>query len=274
MFTKYMNKYILLFLIIIILLFIYKNYYNTFYNQKLQTRKLFYSIKNLNLNDTTSIFWTGGYDSTFRLCQLLIDEKKKVQPIYLNLKYMDSSQYDFISHRRNKHKELQTMKKIRNQLNLMYPYTKELLKPLLIINYIPPNEIADKKALIIHYKLGKFARPYTQYERLARFSLIYPKPIEVGVDKCGTGLDNATRDVRIGKGENCKIKDDLKGYEMALDVFKNIRMPIVHLDKKDMYQIATRNGYATILKLTWSCWFPKSNGEACGNCEMCKKRYI
>ena len=35
------------------------------------------------------VFWTGGFDSTFRICQLLIDEKRKVQPIYVNVSSID-----------------------------------------------------------------------------------------------------------------------------------------------------------------------------------------
>ncbi len=35
-------------------------------------------IKKISLkDDATYLFWTGGYDSTFRLCQLLIIYKKK-----------------------------------------------------------------------------------------------------------------------------------------------------------------------------------------------------
>ena len=46
---------------------------------------LFYFLKpkiSENFEDATVyLFWTGGYDSTYRLCELLLIEKKKVQPI-------------------------------------------------------------------------------------------------------------------------------------------------------------------------------------------------
>ena len=38
------------------------------------------------------VFWTGGYDSTFRICQLLIKEKVAVQPVYISDKYIDNHQ--------------------------------------------------------------------------------------------------------------------------------------------------------------------------------------
>ncbi len=228
----------------------------------------------LNLKNVTSLFWTGGYDSTFRLCQLLIDEKKKVQPIYLACRHIDSTKQDFFSDRQSQNKEIAVMQKIRHLLFKQYPCTRLLLKPLLIVNKIRPNCVADKKAMYIHYQLKQYARPYTQYERLARFSLYYPTNIEIGLDKCGTGLDKATNKFRIGMGANCRIIDDLPDKFKALDVYRKFRFSIVHLDKNNMLIISKKNGYANILKMTWSCWFPGKDGKPCGICEMCRKRII
>jgi len=36
-------------------------------------------------DDIYFVYWTGGYDSTFRLCEMLIKEKKVVQPLYVSL---------------------------------------------------------------------------------------------------------------------------------------------------------------------------------------------
>ena len=36
------------------------------------------------------VFWTGGYDSTFRICQLLVRYKTAVQPVYITDKYIDN----------------------------------------------------------------------------------------------------------------------------------------------------------------------------------------
>ena len=62
------------------------------------------------------LFWTGGYDSTFRLCQLLIKYKKKVQPIYISDPNLDN--YENKKTKRKNHKnEINAMIKIRNKLN-------------------------------------------------------------------------------------------------------------------------------------------------------------
>ena len=231
-------------------------------------------INRLNLKNTTSLFWTGGYDSTFRLCQLLIDEKKIVQPIYVACPYIDSTKKDWFSNRSSRNKEIKIMQKIRKQLFKDFPHTRNLLRPLIIVYKVRNNFIADQKNLYIYYVLKKYARPYTQYERIARFSLYYPTNIEVGLDKCGTGLDNATQRFRTGIGANCRIKNDLPNKYQALDVYRKFRFGIVHLTKENMLRIAEKNGYKHILELTWSCWFPKWNGNTCNKCEMCQKRVL
>lgn len=244
-------------------------------NVNLNQEQLDEYTKNLPVNldnNTVSIFWTGGFDSTFRVCQLLFDEKKKVQPIYLLCDDVDSPSTNMIDHRKNTDKELESMEKIKNYLLTKYPDIGRRLNKLLIVNKIPINFEYDKMAQIVHNKLGYFARTYTQYERMARFSKYYPgKYIEVGVDKCGTGLDRATKKYRIGKGGSCRIRDNLYGNDRCMLIFKKFRMPIVHLDKKEMYNIALKGSYEDILGMTWSCWMP-INGNPCGRCEMCQKR--
>ena len=39
---------------------------------------------------TTYLFFTGGYDSTYRLCELAIIKKRVVQPIYISDPFIDN----------------------------------------------------------------------------------------------------------------------------------------------------------------------------------------
>lgn len=222
----------------------------------------------------TYLFWTGGYDSTFRLCQLLLVENKMVKPVYLAMDNVDSPYTNLIQHRKNKYQEIKTMNNIRKYLGEIYPQTKKTLLPTLYIHNIPQNKYINKAAYDIHYNLKKFARPITQYERMARFSFYYPiKSIEVGLEKCGTGLDRATKEFRIGHGENCKLTNNLPNYAKSLGIFKKFRYPMVHMTKKDCYEYAKKYGFDEILKKTWSCWFPSASGKPCNKCQMCKYRF-
>ena len=79
-------------------------------------------------NKKIYIFWTGGYDSTFRLCQALIDEKKIVQPIYVSDIIDNLPQSS--TRRKNQKFEMNSMKKIINTLHQKFPYTRRTLLPL------------------------------------------------------------------------------------------------------------------------------------------------
>lgn len=229
------------------------------------------------------IFWTGGFDSTFRICQLLIDEKRKVQPIYLSGQHVDGYFITGLKIRRNNMKyEINTMNKIRKYINKKYPYTKKLfLKTIIIDNIIEdPQYILAMKNLyfqkfgilspILNQSCGYFSRPYNQYTSLVQYAKYYKYPIEISVEKCDTGLDTHTKKYRTGIGHNCTL---IENKPINLKIFDKLRFSVVHLTKQDMLKIAKRNKYDDILKQTWSCWFP-INGKPCGKCDMCKHRVI
>src|SRR4051794_16587124 len=68
------------------------------------------------------LLWTGGWDSTFRLLQLLLLHRVPVVPHYLEDPTRASTQI-----------ELRTMARIGEHLGEAYPYTRELLQPLRIV---------------------------------------------------------------------------------------------------------------------------------------------
>jgi len=234
-------------------------------------------------SNTIHLFWTGGYDSTFRLCQIILDEHKKVQPIYVNTLSTDG--YYWLGSkikRKNVNFEKKAMDKIRNYLYKNYPIsTKLLLNTIYIteINEDPNYNIAMKNiyfkkfgilAPILNQPFGYFSRPYNQYTALSHYSKNYKYPIEIGVEKSNTGFSLFTKKYRIGQGHNCKL---IPNKSNDLKIFDKIRFSIIHLTKKNMLEIAEKNNYDKVLKLSWSCWFPK-NGYPCGNCDMCSHRLI
>ncbi len=217
-----------------------------------------------------SIFWTGGFDSTFRLCQLIKDGEE-VQPIYLNMKNVDSQGESL---RENSKIEKQTMNKIRQYLYKKYPGSEKLLKPTLIINKLKPNNKITIGYKLLHYNLEYFSRPITQYERMARFSWDYPTTVESCVENADSGFNIVLRKYKFSLGKDCRIKNKkFKGIHNMIHIFDKLRFPICHLTKDDMIKEAKENNFYDVLKMTWSCWFPK-NGKACGKCDMCIHRPI
>ena len=76
----------------------------------------------------TNLFWTGGWDSTFRVLQLLLLHKRSVQPYYV----IDED-------RRSTGMEIHTMIKIKDLLYNLHPDTRKLLLP---IRFIDVHDIA------------------------------------------------------------------------------------------------------------------------------------
>lgn len=230
-------------------------------------------------NKIKYILWTGGYDSTFLLCWYFLVRDEPVQPIYIMCKGLDSK-YGIIG-RKNQDQEIKTMKHIRKLLIEKYPYKKARLLPTYYVYSIKKNNKITKDFIYLHRRQHFFSRDISQYERIARLSLEWDYPLHIGLEKCGTGLDEATTGSRMNEGtDNCmliplnSLINNKKPKE--LDIFRKLRFSIVHLTKEDMKQISldSNNYFYDILQMTISCWYPDNNGKTCNNCPMCKSRII
>lgn len=213
-------------------------------------------------NSMKYVYWTGGFDSTFIICYRLLVEKCEVQPIYLSYKLDNSKNASY--YRKSTAIEKDIMDNIRRELNKTYPETIELLKPTIYVDesiYDPVFERMFAKPEMI------FKRPQNQYKEMAKYAHHFNNKIEVGSMKVfyknnyGRYLDTHERK----EGEYYVLPDD--------SPLHNLIYPIRDYTKKDMYKIAKDNGFAYLLHMTWSCWFPR-NGTPCYRCPMCRDRVI
>ena len=228
----------------------------------------FYYIKNLNKeyfnnNDVTYIFWTGGYDSTFRLCELLIIKKRIVQPIYVSYN-LDSERNSDMWVRKNKKNEIETMNNIKKILNIRFPYVKSLLRP---IQFIENNFIDNNYDSNIHkLNLWPNKRKIHQYINLGKITYHMKVPIELGV--LGIDLDsNFIKFINkhIDRDTNKLIVD--KNHPLYYFEF-----PLFNKTKKDLCRIAKYHNFDDIIRKSWSCWFPQNN-KPCKKCPMCRHRF-
>ena len=256
----------------------YKSHCNSFENQILTDDDE--TIPNMNYNvhnekDVHYLFWTGGYDSTFRLCQLLLVEDKPVRPIYLMCGNVDDSD-DWLTmvSRKNVSTEITTMKDIRTELLRNNTHLANKFLPTFYVVSIKKNLETTAKFKRLHKYLKYFSRDINQYERMARFSKEFKFPIEVGLENCGTGLDEATKGKRVGQGSSCQLMNNLPLKYQDLEIFRDFRFPICHLTKEEMKTISLNNNFYYLLVMTFSCWYPDKDGNAFGKCQMCKKRII
>ncbi len=228
--------------------------------------------------DTHYVCWTGGYDSSFRVCQL-VHAGKRVQPIYLGMDGVDDEENKlFRIQRKNKTNELQAMEQIRRSLEDIYPDAQYLLMPTLYINdFLETNFEIKKCASYLHSKLGWFTRNVNQYERILQIAYHSSEPLEICIENADDGLSKSIKKFVGGVGRDCRLIDKLPDKYKCACIFGLLRFPVIHLTKKDMLEIATQEGYRHVLAYSWSCWTPVLVNGAfvpCGQCDMCRHRII
>ena len=188
----------------------------------------------------TNLFWTSGWDSTFRLLQLLIVEKKKVQPIYLVRSEQSVGQ------------EVNAMMRIRKEFFAKYPHLKESFLPIMFFDEL---EIKIDEDILNRYQiLSEKYQVNQQYLLLAQLCRnANLRNVEIGFE------GPITENTAPINDNNCII-------------FKNYKTNIIDLTKKNIERISIENQWMNIMKHTVSCRRP-SETVACGLCGPCQIAY-
>ena len=225
-----------------------------------------------NIDKIHYIYWTGGYDSTFRLCEMLINEHKIVQPIYINFNLDNDCKEcdDKLWYRRNRRQEMNAMKRIRKAIINKYPNFKNKLLETDIVN----NDIIDKN--FEKYFIKKFfsnnlwpkKRLFHQYYFLSKYALYNKIKIDTGV----LGMHKKSKLYQYLSNHLVKIENNWEIQNNSSPI-SHLRFPLFNRTKKALLDKAKLYSFDDILKLSWSCWFPK-NDKPCGICPMCRERII
>ncbi len=210
-----------------------------------------------NSKKEVEIFWTGGYDSTFRVVQLSRMDVV-IRPYYLSDNRIAESY------------EIAAIEKA-TQLIRNHPDTKA---ELLDIVYIPVDKRPANDPEIESAYNRIFSKNWlgNQYVWLANFAKQH-KGIELSIEK-GT---NPVRLIEKNGGFK-KISVDSIGETYVVDekthpdylaLFGNFSIPLLEVSKLDMKAFFLENGYEDVMKATWFCHSP-INGKPCGKCNPCK----
>lgn len=214
--------------------------------------------KNINL------LWTGGWDSTFQLLQLLLIFKSEVTLFYL-----------IHSERKSLGVEIRTMKRIKDQLIKDYPHTKELLKP---IQYYTVSDISpDIEISEAYQSIYKKMHIGLQYKWLAllckqigitdmHLSIEAPHdPEEIYWD---IYLDNILSEKIINSQTVYRVDEKYKDKDFY-KIFQYFDFPIRKLTKIQTATIVNKQNWNKIMDLTWFCHNPTCNKKPCGKCKPC-----
>lgn len=211
--------------------------------------------------DVVQLFWTGGWDSTFRLCQLLICHGKKVQPHYL----IDSG-------RKSVSFELEAQKRITDLLRHKFPSVNDLLFPTIVIkdsNLKNSSYISE-----LYHKVCDITPFGSQYEWLANYC--YSNKI-INLELSTEKVDGHPRweffkkhmDPTLNLGLNNFAVRQESNDDIIFEFFKYFMMPLFQTTRHDMVEISEKYDFYDILHMTWFCHTP-IHGRACGLCNPCK----
>ena len=215
-------------------------------------------------HNVVNLLWTGGWDSTFRLLQLVILLNKRVQPYYI----LDPGRHSM-------QRELHAMQNIKDQLVRDHPELDGFVLPTIYIErqFIPQDkDISDAfKQLQDHAHFGEQYLWMAWYAKANGLS-----GLEVGAERATCPFSNFV-DQRLTKvHENgisyyTVVRENVEPEVRTF--FRHFHFPIREFSKLDMRDIAIRHGFYHLMELTWFCHHPRHNGKPCGFCTPCTQAY-
>ncbi|GGD28458.1 7-cyano-7-deazaguanine synthase [Pontibacillus salipaludis] len=207
-----------------------------------------------------NVLWTGGWDSTFRVLNLVLDKKKTIQPYYVNDPVRPSTEM-----------EKKTMDKIRKLMIEFDPSAKERILETI---YIKKEEIPENESITTEYKklANSSWRLGDQYDWLPRYVAASSiTNLELSVhngDKAQKMIDQDVEKVEDGDDSYYRLVDNPSQPEFC--IFSYFRFPIIDITKLGMEEVAKKGGYDHIMEETWFCHTPRKDGKSCGLCNPCK----
>lgn len=205
-----------------------------------------------------NILWTGGWDSTFRVLDLVLNKKEVVRPYYVLDERRGSTKMEII-----------TMEKIKGMIaKIDESFSENILETVTIDrNNIPKDENITNA----YIKLTEQSHLGDQYDWLARYTNgMGINDLELCVHRDDTVEGFIKNDVELIEKDGDRYYKLVKDpSQPELDIFSHYHYPLFDMTKLDMEKNAKESGFDHIMEVTWFCHSPL-NGKPCGMCNPCK----
>ena len=213
-----------------------------------------------NIKEPISIFWTGGWDSTYRVVELS-RQKVTIQPVYI----LDEK-------RASNERELNAINKITEMLKERGETLAEFLPIKIIkVSEIPENEEISQKVKMLRdkYDWG------IQHEWTARVATMYPM-IEMCIEKVTVGYMPTRKMIEdLGKltmSSHGWVIDRENSDDTLIAALGSITLPIFETTEVEMLENIKKWGYEDVMTNIWFCHRP-IDGKTCGLCSPCHTKY-
>lgn len=215
--------------------------------------------------DAVDMLWTGGWDSTFRLLQLLLEERRQIQPYYM----IDPE-------RHSTGVELRRMSILKKNIQNLWTETESQFLPTIYVNI--ENIQADDEIEQAFNHLKQVVPLGSQYKWIPEYCKQHNIfGMEMSIED-GANESIAWKNLNYLKNQFSDNPDNLSNKELEIyqnskTLFQYFRFPIIHLKKKDTFQIAKERGWINLMNKTWFCYqplfVPLRGLVPCGHCITC-----
>ena len=181
-----------------------------------------------------NLAWTGGWDSTFRMLQLILIDGRVVAPHYIVRAEQSTGQ------------EIDAMARIRRVLFKRFPECRALLLPTRLVD-VRALKVSDELMQECS-RIREVQKLNEQYPLLASYCLQFNIPsLEVCIN-----------------GDETVALSAIK----ATPLLSALWSPLTDLTKKETRELVDSRGWQSIMHETVFCRRPK-NGQPCGVCGPC-----
>jgi hypothetical protein len=209
--------------------------------------------------EPVKLLWTGGWDSTYRLLDLVLVQARTVQPVYFALE------------RRSAPMERRAMESIREGLAERWPLAAHLVLPTRYHAMEPvpedPEALAALQALRGLPGARRLGGQYYSLAAAARHYRIDDLELGLHAEEGSAWYDRLNANV-VADGDTWRLVADPEPD--ALRLLEPFSFPLLTLTKRDMAARAKSAGFAELLERTWFCHTPDARGRPCGLCAPCR----
>ena len=207
------------------------------------------------------VHWTSGWDSTYRVLDLVHSTTAIVQPWYVIDPIRPSAPL-----------EMRAMDEIRARLAGRHPELAARIRPTVLYERAAIPDMPEVTAMWrVIRSWGRFGKQYDWLSCMARHE---------GLTRLEMGLHDQHLFFNVVIVRNSEWKDtpygpilELKEQvdEPAIELFRPFAWPLMGMTKIYMGEAAKRKGFADLMEMTWFCAEPTRRGRACGMCNPCQQ---
>lgn len=207
------------------------------------------------------VLWTGGWDSTFRVLDLVLTYGRTVQPWYVLEPKRSTTQ-----------RELDTMDRIRRGLAARDRRAAERVRPIEVraLADLPPDPAHASAVAVVGAR-----EPLTSQQH---FLPVLVRHEGLGAMETGITADDHMEDAfalcrvvrnRAPAPDDWWYLDPEASDPDSMSIWGGYRMPLLHLSKLQMAALAEQGRFRALMEQTWFCRHPTILGRPCGLCMPC-----